>query len=517
MTIFESPFGDIALSERSITERVFDGLEGASDRVVLIDGMTGAEWTASRFMEAVKRLAGGLQARGWGEGKTVAIMAPNSPEYAVVFHGVCWAGGSAATVNPTYTVHEATHQLGDCGAEVVVTSPACIDVVREAAAAAGVEHIVVIGGEADGAVTLDDLYGEPQAAQTPVDLDRHPAALPYSSGTTGLPKGVILTHRNMSTNIDQTLKIFSLEPGESTVCFLPFFHIYGLNALLNPYLAAGGALVTMPRFDLEMFLDLTAKHGATRMFIAPPVALALAKHPAVENFDLSGVTSIFCAAAPLGNELATACEKRLNVAMLQGYGMTELSPVSHLLSLETNRLGSVGLTAPGTKCRIVDPETGADQGVGEEGELWIKGPQVMLGYLNNPQATAETIDPDGWLKTGDLACFDADGHLEIRDRLKELIKYKGFQVAPAELEALLIGHSEIADVAVVGAPDEEAGELPTAFVTLAAGSNLDAPAIMAYAADRLATFKQIRRVEFLDAIPKSASGKILRRELRKAL
>lgn len=514
MTVFESPFGDIDLSELTITERVFEGLAQAPDRIVLTDGATGETWSGARLMDAVKRLAGGLVARGSGPGKTVAIMAPNMPEYAVVFHGVAWAGGTVATVNPAYTVHEVGHQLRDAGADMLVTAPVCLEVARAAAAEAGVGEIVLIGGEADGVTPLADLMGEPQPAQTPVDLDRHPAALPYSSGTTGLPKGVMLTHRNLATNVDQFLSTFRIEPGETAVVFLPFFHIYGLNVLLNPYLAAGGALVTMPRFDLDAYLKLCQDHASARLWVAPPVALALAKHPVVDNYDLSKVQAVFSAAAPLGTDLAAACGERLGASVLQGYGMTELSPVSHLVTPDSPRPGSVGLTLPGTRCRIVDPETGADQGVGEEGELWVQGPQVMMGYLNNPEATAATIDADGWLKTGDLGCFDADGHLEIRDRLKELIKYKGFQVAPAELEALLHAHPDIADAAVIGAPDEEAGEVPAAFVVPAAGATPDAAAIMAYSAERLATYKHLRRVEFVEVIPKSASGKILRRELR---
>jgi len=361
------------------------------------------------------------------------------------------------------------------------------------------------------------MMGDPLEKQAPVDLDTHPAALPYSSGTTGLSKGVILTHRSMSTNVDQILEVFQIEPGEPTVVFLPFFHIYGLNALLNPYLAAGGLIITMPRFDLELFLRLTQDHAAPRMFVAPPVAIALAQHPLVDAFDMSKLHSIFSAAAPLGEDAAAACAKRLNVQVLQGYGMTELSPASHLMSLKTVRAGAVGLSLPGTRSRIVDPETGADKGVDEEGELWVQGAQVMLGYLNNPEATAATLDGEGWLKTGDLACFDADGYLYIRDRLKELIKYKGFQVAPAELEDVLLSHPSIADAAVIGVPDDEAGELPAAFVVIATGQSLTSEAVMAHAAESLANYKHIRQVTFMDAIPKSASGKILRRELRDGL
>lgn len=518
MAVFESTYGDITPSTLTITERVFAGLEGRIDAVCLVDGVTGASLTGAELVDQVKRLAGGLTARGLGAGVTVAIMAPNMPDYCVAFHGVTWAGGTVTPVNPSYTAYEVKHQLQDAGATVLITAPACLDVARAAAAESNVETIILMGGEGGGDVfPLNAMMGDPLESQVQVDLDMHPAALPYSSGTTGLPKGVILTHRSMSTNIDQILEVFQILPGEPTVVFLPFFHIYGLNALLNPYLAAGGLIITMPRFDLEMFLRLTQDCAAPRMFVAPPVAIALSQHPLVDEFDMSKLNSIFSAAAPLGEDAAAACANRLNVQVLQGYGMTELSPASHLMSLQTVRTGAVGLSLPGTRSRIVDPETGADKGIDEEGELWVQGAQVMLGYLNNPEATAATLDSDGWLKTGDLACFDADGYLYIRDRLKELIKYKGFQVAPAELEDVLLSHPGIADAAVIGVPDDEAGELPAAFIVQAAGQSLTPEAVMAHAAERLANYKHIRQVTFLDAIPKSASGKILRRELRDGL
>ncbi|MGZ0190430.1 MAG: AMP-binding protein, partial [Alphaproteobacteria bacterium] len=466
------------------------------------------------LMDRVKRLAGGLTEHGFGAGTTVALMAPNMPDYSVALHGVAWAGGTVTPINPSYTAHEVHHQLVDAGAEMIIVGEACLDVAKEASAETKVRKIVVMGTGGGDVFPLDSLMGAAQAAQTPVDLDTHPATLPYSSGTTGLPKGVMLTHRNMATNVDQVLSVFAIEPGEATVVFLPFFHIYGLNALLNPYLAGGGCIVTMPRFDLELFLKLTQDHKAPRMYIAPPVALALAKHPIVDQFDFSSLRTVFSAAAPLGEDVASACAERLGVKVLQGYGMTELSPVSHVMPLDKVRDGAVGLTVPGTQCRIVDPESGADFGVDQEGELWVKGAQVMLGYLNNLEATAATIDSNGWLKTGDLGCFDVDGFLYIRDRLKELIKYKGFQVAPAELEDVLLSHPAIADAAVIGVPDPEAGELPAAFIVVAAGQAITDAEVMAHVRERLTSYKQVRTVEFVDAIPKSASGKILRRELR---
>ena len=444
----------------------------------------------------------------------VALMAPNLPEYCIVFHGVAWAGGTVTLINPTYTVSELRHQLADSGATLLVTVPEFLDTAQAAAAETGVAEIAVIGSAA-GATPLAALMGPPQSQQTPVDLHEHVVALPYSSGTTGLPKGVMLTHRNLSANVDQTLASAEFEPGETTVAFLPFFHIYGLECLMNIALAAGGALVTMPRFDLEMFLDLSARHRARRMYVVPPVMIALAKHPLVAQFDLSAIEQINSGAAPLGGDVTDAVAARLGCVTTQGYGMTELSPVSHSSPKSRARSGSSGLTVANTECRVVDPETGRDADPGGEGELWVRGPQVMKGYWKNPQATAETLDRDGWLHTGDIVRFDGDGHLFVTDRLKELIKYNGFQVAPAEVEAALITHPAVADVGVIGIADDQAGEIPLAFVVPtpgAAAPTLDQ--LQAHLEGTLSHYKQVRALRIVAEIPKAASGKILRRVLR---
>jgi 4-coumarate--CoA ligase len=287
-----------------------------------------------------------------------------------------------------------------------------------------------------------------------------------------------------------------------------------MQVLMNMGLAGGATIVTMPRFDLEQFLALHQEHGLTRAFVAPPMVVALAKHPLVDRYDLSALRMIFSGAAPLSAELALECGARLDCEVVQGYGMTELSPVTHATPPGDFVPGSVGITVPNTELRIVDPASDADRGVGEDGEVWVRGPQVMKGYLNNPAATEATIDRDGWLHTGDIGHVDANGHLFVVDRLKELIKYKGFQVPPAELEALLLTHPAVADAAVIGVPDEEAGEIPAAFVVLQPGAEATAEDIQAFVAGQVASYKQVRRLTFIEAVPKSPSGKILRRLLR---
>ncbi len=515
MTIFNSPLADVALRDVSISERLFEGLAGDGSRIVLVDGPTGAELSAAALRERIERLAGGLTDAGFGAGQVVALMAPNSPDYAVVFHAVAFAGGTITTVNPTYTATEVTHQLRDSGATLLITIPAFLAIAQTATEGTLVGQIAVIGAAA-GYKSIDDMMGAPQLWQVPVDLDRHILVLPYSSGTTGLPKGVMLSHRNLVVNVDQIIPLLDIRSAETSVAFLPFFHIYGMNVLMNAFLCAGGALVTMPRFDLEAVLGHIQTHKVRLMLVAPPVAIALAKHPVVDQFDTSSLKVILSAAAPLGAEVSEACGRRLGCVVIQGYGMTELSPLSHAVPHRKPKPGAVGITAPNAQTCIVDPITGANQGPGQEGEVWVRGPQVMLGYLNNADATAKTMDGD-WLKTGDLGMVDEDGYLFIRDRLKELIKVKGFQVAPAEVEGELLGLPGIADAAVIGVPDDEAGELPMAFVVSAAGAAQDKAAIQAALRLRLTGYKVPTRIEFIDVIPKSAAGKILRRVLRDRL
>ncbi|MFK7863742.1 MAG: AMP-binding protein [Pseudohongiellaceae bacterium] len=509
--IHTSPLPDISIPETLLTPFILQHAERLAEQPALVEGNTGRTLTYRDFAEQVKALAGGLQQRGFGKGDVLAIMAPNVPEYAVAFHGTAWAGGTVTTINPTYTAKEVKHQLEDSGASLLVTVGMFLPVAQEAIQGTAVNELFTL--DSSDVPSLSTLFGEPLQHQVPVELD-DVVALPYSSGTTGLSKGVMLTHRNLVANLVQTSAMLPISEGETILSFLPFFHIYGMQVLMNSALSQGGQVVTMARFDLEQFLQLSQDHKVARAFVAPPIVLALAKHPIVEKFDLTSLASVFSGAAPLGAELAEEAAARLGCEVVQGYGMTELSPVSHATLDGQYKPGTIGILTPSTECKIVDPESGKDLGINEDGEIWVRGPQVMPGYLNNPEATSSTIDEEGWLHTGDVGHIDEDGHFTIVDRLKELIKFKGFQVPPAELEALLVTHPAVADAAVIGIQDDEAGELPKAFITLKEGQNTPAEEIQKFVADQVAHYKQIRIVQFIDAIPKSASGKILRRVLR---
>ncbi|HEY5665021.1 MAG TPA: AMP-binding protein [Ilumatobacter sp.] len=513
MTIYRSPLPDVAIPDVAITEYVLRHAATYPDRPALIDGTSGRVITFAELSSLIHRFAGGLAARGFGKGDTLGLMAPNIPEYAVVFHGVAVAGGTVTTINPTYGADEVRFQLRDAGASMLVTIGMFADTARAAIEGTDVAEVLTLDA-APGTGNALELLADP-ITQVPVDVYDDVVVLPYSSGTTGLPKGVMLTHRNLVANIAQAEPCVQLDTaGEVALAFLPFFHIYGMQVLMNTSLACAATVITLPRFDLEQALELVQRHRVTRFFAVPPIVLALAKHPLVDRYDLSSLKQVFSGAAPLGADLAADAAARVGCEVVQGFGMTELSPVSHCTPVGDFRPGSSGVTVPNTESRLVDPGTGHDAPIGTEGELWVRGPQVMKGYLNNEQATRDTIDADGWLHTGDVAVIDEFHHVSIVDRLKELIKYKGFQVPPAELEALLVAHPKIADAAVIGVPDDEAGELPKAFVVTQPGSELTADDVQAYVAEHVASYKKVRVVEFVDAIPKSASGKILRRMLR---
>lgn len=514
--IFKGPYPDVEIPETALTPFVMHRAQELAGKAALIDGPTGRIITYAQLADAIAIVAHNLSRRGLKKGEVVGILSPNCPEYGIAFHATATLGAIVTPINPLYTRYEIAHQLKDAGARFLVAAPMCLDKAREAADDAGIEEIFVYG-EAEGATPFASLLVDNgRANQTEINAREDLVALPYSSGTTGLPKGVMLTHYNLVANICQMEGLCYFYEDDTLICVLPLFHIYGLVVVLNMGLYTGATVVTLPRFELELFLKTLQDYEVTLAHIVPPIVLALSKSPVVDNYRLPKLKTIFSGAAPLGEDLTRACMDRLGCTVRQGYGMTETSPVTHSSPAPPRQLkfGSVGVPAPNTECKIIDLETGEALPAGERGEVCVRGPQVMKGYLNEPEATAETIDPENWLHTGDIGYADEDGHFYIVDRAKELIKYKGFQVPPAELEAVLLTHPCIADAAVIPYPDDEAGEVPKAVVVLK--QPVEADAILQYVAERVAPHKRIRHIEFVDKIPKSPSGKILRRVLVEA-
>ena len=511
--IYRSPFPDVDVPVVSLPVFLFEHADRWPDKAALIDGPTDRTLTYAQLREAVTRTAAGLAVRRFAKGDVVAIYSPNIPEYAVAFFGVATAGGVSTTINPTYTAKELRPQLKDSGAKYLVTIPQFLDTAREAATGTAVEEIFVFG-DAEGATPFATLMVDGNAPAVEISPREDLVALPYSSGTTGLPKGVMLTHYNIVANLTQVNGVEQTAETEVMIGILPFYHIYGMVAIMCNALRVGATVVTMPRFELDQFLGLIQKHGVTTAYLVPPIVLALAKHPAIDQYDLSTLNDVMSGAAPLPESVATTCASRNNVIVRQAYGLTETSPATHINArTRALKVASVGTSLPSTEYRIVDLAMMNDAPQGELGEVWIRGPQVMKGYLNNPEATREMIDEDGWLHSGDIGRADEDSYLYVVDRVKELIKYKGLQVAPAELEAVVQSHPAVADVAVIPSPDEEAGEIPKAFVVVKPGATLTADEVIAYVAERVSPQKKVRKVEFIDAIPKVPSGKILRREL----
>lgn len=514
--IIKSKYPDVDIPVVSLPEFLLQRIDQYGDKPALIDGPTGRSYSYTDFSRLTRNVAANLAQRGFGPGDRFAIYSPNFPEYAIAFIGIILAGGTVTTVNPLYTKHELAKQLRDASARYLLT----IDQFKEnALAAADTTDVMEVFSfdEASGTTPFTDLMQHnPDNPDFTVDPEKDLVVIPYSSGTTGLSKGVMLTHHNLISNIVQIHGMSDYKPTTTedvVMGVLPFYHIYGMVVIMITAMVSGSPIVTMPRFDMEQFLALIEKYRATRAALVPPIIVGLTKHPAVDQHDLSSLEYLNSGAAPLGTDISLACAKRIGCHITQGYGLTETSPVTHTNPYVPEKIkhGSVGLALPNTETRIVDLESGKSVGKNIKGEIYIRGPQVMMGYLDNIPATRATIDNDGWLHTGDIGYVDEDDYLFVIDRLKELIKYKGFQVAPAELEAILLTIPAVADAAVIPVPDEDAGEIPKAFVVLK--SEISETEIMDFVSEQVAPYKKIRIVEICQEIPKSSSGKILRRVL----
>ncbi len=491
-----------------------------SSKPALVDAATGAALTYAELAAEVSRVSNGLLARGMTTGDVLALCAPNSIEFVLTYLAAACAGAVVTTVNPMWTGPEISRQLRQTGARwLVSTADLLAGKLRASAGETGMAGTFAIGGQADGEVTpFDELRAGPAAPTAtawPAAAGRtgaDPALLLSSSGTTGLPKIVVLSHRNLVASLDQTRLVHQVTADDVVVVALPLFHIFGLQVSLNLALLAGATVVILPRFQIGLFLRAVQDHRATRAELVPPMVLGLASSDLTDGYDVSSLRVLTSGAAPLGADLARACARRLGCRVKQAYGLTEIGGCSHTAPDDGPDLpDSIGPALPGVQCRVIDPASGADTPRDAPGELLIRAPGTMPGYLGNPEATAATIDADGWLHTGDIVTVDADGWYRVADRVKELIKYKGLSVAPAELEALLLTHPAVADAAVVRHLDGAAGEVPKAYVVRR--DAVSERELMDWVAGRVAPYKRVRLVEFTDSIPKSPSGKILRRLL----
>lgn len=466
----------------------------------------------------------------WQKDDVLALYTPNSIDTPAIIWGTHFAGGIVSPANPAYTVEELAFQLQNSGAKALVTQPHLIENAREAARKASLpdNRIILLGDGKDSSLrsqhftSLGNTAGLSRYGRVKVnDPAKELAFLVYSSGTTGLPKGVMLTHRNLVSNLLMGLAGGNnITSEDRLLAFLPFYHIYGLSGLVHQSLYRGLTCIVMEKFDLEQWCRMVQKHKITQCYVVPPVILGLSKHPIVDKYDLSSLRMMTSAAAPLTKELVQTAYKRLGIPITQAYGLSETSPSTHVQPLELwdSTIGSVGRLLPNQTAKYVSGDE-KEVSAGQVGELWVKGPHVFVGYWKNKAATSNALTSDGYFKTGDIGYQDQDGNFYITDRIKELIKYKGFQVPPAELEGVLMSHDKVNDVAVLGVQrDDLATEVPIAYVVPRPGTATDPQLekeIVDFVASKVANHKRLRGgVKFVDEIPKSAAGKILRRVLR---
>jgi long-chain acyl-CoA synthetase len=519
---------------RFLHDVALDSCRRNAPKTALVDTSCGRRFTYAEYGDTVESVARGLIAAGVRPGDVVAIFLSNSWEFCVTFHAVELAGAIPTLLNPTFREREVRYQLENSGAVLLVTDGGNIEGIN-LAGLPNLRRVYTTRQSTPGTEPFASLLKPATAAYPSPDQssEKTLAVLPYSSGTTGLPKGVMLSHTNLVANVYQLLgrNATEINSADHILCCLPLYHIYGLNVILNPALILGAKLVLVPRFNATALAKLLVDESITMMPVVPPAMNALCQVAEAGQFPLAhSVRWVKCGAAPLAPDLARRFTALTGILVCQGYGMTEASPVTHVGFLQPAlyRPDSIGHPLAQTDCRVlsqpdIDPTDTPDDlteaASGMPGELVMRGPQFMLGYWNEPQATASVLR-DGWYWSGDIVTRDLEGFYRVVDRRKEMIKYKGFAVAPAEVEAVLLEHPGVKECGVIGRPDNAAGEIPVAFIALRDGfiqSNKLGEELCVFVADRLTHYKQPREVHFVDSIPKTSSGKILRRELRKSI
>ncbi|KFK40976.1 hypothetical protein AALP_AA2G069200 [Arabis alpina] len=524
--IFRSKLPDIDIPNHlSLHTYCFEKLSSVSHKSCLIVGSTGKSYSYGETHLVCRRVAAGMYKMGIRKGDVIMILLQNSAEFVFSFMGASMIGAVSTTANPFYTCQEIYKQLKSSGAKLIITQSQYVDKIGQ-----DVKVITTDGPPSENCLPFSTLIEEDETEPPPESVHvggDDAAALPFSSGTTGLPKGVVLTHKSLITSVAQQVDgenpNLYLHSNDVVLCVLPLFHIYSLNSVLLNSIRSGATVLLMHKFEIGALLDLIQRHRVTIAALVPPLVIALAKNPAVNSYDLSSVRLVLSGAAPLGKDLQDNLRRRLPQAVLgQGYGMTEAGPV---LSMSLGfakepiptKSGSCGTVVRNAELKVVHLETRLSLGYNQPGEICIRGQQIMKEYLNDPEATSATIDTEGWLHTGDIGYVDEDDEIFIVDRLKEVIKFKGFQVPPAELEALLINHHSIADAAVVPQNDEVAGEVPVAFVVRSNGNKITEEDIKEYISKQVVFYKRLHKVFFVPSIPKSPSGKILRKDLKAKL
>ncbi|XP_068240606.1 uncharacterized protein [Palaemon carinicauda] len=524
--VFESMYAQPPIPAMPLASMVFQDTHKWDMNTAVECGLTGRNYTYGKLRDLTWRFGGWLQKWNKNSNPTVAILSPNTPEYPIVYFGTIAAGGIVTTINATYTPEEIANQLSDSGAQLLV-----VESIMEPLADAALQllrsdiPIIVNGKSARGRPNLQEIVTD---VNTPFasDMEYNPdlvAILPYSSGTTGKPKGVELTHSALNAgftmcHFPEALNIGMAEGSRQEILMglMPFFHIYGIMVFLISGLRQGAKIVTLPKFDPTTFISVLKMKKMTVLHTVPPLLQFIALSPEVTPEYLSQVNIVMCGAAPVPAMAATALKKKAgpNLRFQEAFAMTE-TLCTHMTPKGGEKIGYCGRLVPYAKAKIIDLKTGTSLPPGSKGELCIKAPSLMTGYHNNPEATKNTIDESGWLHTGDVAICDEDGYFSVVDRIKELIKVKGLQVAPSELEDILLDHPGVADVGVIGIPDDRAGEVPRAYI-VPRQKNLSGKEIQSFLENRVAPHKKLAGgVKFVEALPKSATGKLLRRELKK--